>query len=71
MYKRVLLKLSGEALSGNGNNFDPEVLKHLALELKEVHKLGFTERLGFLYYRHETRKFETVEIEMFELKERE
>ena len=38
---------------------------------KEVHKLGFTERLGFLYYRHETRKFETVEIEMFELKERE
>ncbi len=40
MYKRVLLKLSGEALSGNGNNFDPEVLKHLALELKEVHKLG-------------------------------
>ena len=28
MYKRVLLKLSGEALSGNGNNFDPEVLKH-------------------------------------------
>ena len=40
MYKRVLLKLSGEAVSGNGNNFDPEVLKHLALELKEVHKLG-------------------------------
>ena len=40
MYKRVLLKLSGEALSGNGNNFDPEVLKHLALELKEVYKLG-------------------------------
>ena len=39
-FKRILLKLSGEALSGNGNNFDPEVLKHLALELKEVHKLG-------------------------------
>ena len=38
---------------------------------KEVHKLGFTERLGFLYYRHETRKFETVEIEIFKLKERE
>ena len=35
MYKRVLLKLSGEALSGNGNNFDPEVLSSLALELKE------------------------------------
>ena len=34
MYKRVLLKLSGEALSGNGNNFDPEVLSALALELK-------------------------------------
>ena len=38
---------------------------------KEVHKLGFTERLDFLYYRHETRKFETVEIEIFKLKERE
>lgn len=36
---------------------------------KKVHKLGFTERLGFLYYRHETRKFETVEIEIFYLKE--
>ena len=29
MYKRVLLKLSGEALSGNGQAFDPEVLKGL------------------------------------------
>ena len=38
---------------------------------KEVHKLGFTERLGFLYYRHETRKFETVEIEIFKFKKEE
>ena len=36
MYKRVLLKLSGEALSGNGQAFDPEVLKGLAEELKEI-----------------------------------
>lgn len=40
MYKRVLLKLSGEALSGNGQPFDPEVLKRLACELKEIHELG-------------------------------
>ncbi len=40
MYKRVLLKLSGEALSGGGNNFDPKVLKSLAKQLKEVHELG-------------------------------
>ena len=40
MYKRVLLKLSGEALSANGNSFDPTVLANLARELKEVHKLG-------------------------------
>lgn len=40
MYKRVLLKLSGEALSGNGQPFDPEVLKKLAQELKEVQELG-------------------------------
>ena len=36
MYKRVLLKLSGEALSSNGNNFDPEILKELALEIKSI-----------------------------------
>ena len=30
MYKRVLLKLSGEALSGSGRNFDAEVLQSLA-----------------------------------------
>lgn len=40
MYKRVLLKLSGEALSSEGNNFDPVILKNLARELKEVHELG-------------------------------
>lgn len=40
MYKRVLLKLSGEALSANGNPFDPDILANLARELKEVHDLG-------------------------------
>ena len=36
MYKRVLLKLSGEALSSKGNNFDPQILRELALEIKEI-----------------------------------
>lgn len=40
MYRRVLLKLSGEALSGQGNNFDPEILKSLAEEIKEIHEMG-------------------------------
>ena len=40
MYKRVLLKLSGEALSGNSQAFDSEVLKGLAQELKEVQEQG-------------------------------
>lgn len=40
MYKRVLLKLSGEALSSNGSGFDPKTLSKLADELKEVHDLG-------------------------------
>lgn len=40
MYKRVLLKLSGEALSSQGSNFDPEILSGLAKELKQVHELG-------------------------------
>lgn len=41
MYKRVLLKLSGEALAGNqGKGFDPETLKDLALQLKDVYESG-------------------------------
>ncbi len=40
MYKRVLLKLSGEALAANGNSFDPDILKSLASEIKEVHEMG-------------------------------
>ncbi len=40
MYKRVLLKLSGEALQGSGKNFDPEVLKDLAAEIREAVGLG-------------------------------
>ena len=40
MYKRVLLKLSGEALSSAENAFDPMLLSRLADELKEVHHLG-------------------------------
>ena len=40
MYKRVLLKLSGEALSSADSAFDPAILKELAKELKEVHESG-------------------------------
>ena len=36
MYKRVLLKLSGEALSAKGNNFDPEILKSICSQIKEI-----------------------------------
>jgi len=40
MYKRVLLKLSGEALTGNEKNFDPVVLQKLAEEIKEAQAMG-------------------------------
>ena len=40
MYKRILLKLSGEALAGDGNNFDPKVLDRLAEDMKEIQALG-------------------------------
>lgn len=40
MYKRVLLKLSGEALAGSEKNFDPSILKDLAQQVREVHDLG-------------------------------
>ena len=40
-YKRVLLKISGEALMGNqGFGIDPEVIDRVALQIKEVHALG-------------------------------
>ena len=40
MYNRVLLKLSGEALSSAEYAFDPKLLSRLAGELNEVHQLG-------------------------------
>lgn len=40
-YKRVLLKLSGEALQGRqGYGIDPLVIESLALQIREVHELG-------------------------------
>ena len=41
-YKRIVLKLSGEALKDteNGDALDPKILKNLALELKEVYNMG-------------------------------
>ena len=41
LYKRVLLKLSGEALAGGaGYGIDPEVLAQIAREIREVHDMG-------------------------------
>ncbi len=40
-YKRILLKLSGEALMGNGSfGIDPETLSAFTDQIKEVHDLG-------------------------------
>lgn len=40
-YKRILLKLSGEALAGDaGYGIDTDVLKVLASEIKEIHEKG-------------------------------
>ena len=41
LYRRVLLKLSGEILAGeNGFGIDPEKASYLANEIKSIHKLG-------------------------------
>lgn len=41
MYKRILLKISGEALAGDlGYGIDPKVLDLVAQEVKEVYDLG-------------------------------
>ena len=40
-YKRVLLKLSGEAISGQSESgFDPEALEHIADEVLGLHSQG-------------------------------
>ena len=40
-HKRVLLKLSGEALMGKNNHgIDPIRLNDYALEIKEIHEIG-------------------------------
>jgi uridylate kinase len=39
-YKRVLLKLSGEALKGDDTGIDPETTAHIAERIKEVHEQG-------------------------------
>ena len=40
-YKRVILKISGEALAGDkGTGINPTVIGHLAKEIKSVHDLG-------------------------------
>lgn len=41
VYKRVLLKISGEALQGDlGYGVDPKVAASIAQQIKEVHELG-------------------------------
>ena len=40
-YRRILLKLSGEALIGEvGYGIDPQVVQRIATEIQEVHNLG-------------------------------
>lgn len=40
-YKRIVLKLSGEAIAGEaGFGIDPETIKSMVSEVKEVHELG-------------------------------
>lgn len=40
-YKRILLKLSGEALAGNlGQGINPQVIQQIAQDVAEAHRLG-------------------------------
>lgn len=40
-YKRVILKVSGEALAGSeGRGINPEVIAHLVMEVKKIHDMG-------------------------------
>ncbi len=39
-YHRILLKLSGEAISGNGYGIDPKTAEGIAERVREVHDMG-------------------------------
>ncbi|NLL08538.1 MAG: uridine monophosphate kinase, partial [Firmicutes bacterium] len=39
-YRRVVLKLSGEALGGGGYGINPEVVNYIAQEISSVQRLG-------------------------------
>jgi uridylate kinase len=39
-YRRILLKLSGEALGGQGTGIDAATVRNIAVEVKRVHALG-------------------------------
>ena len=43
-YRRILLKLSGEALSGNSQNIDTEMLKKVVKTAQEIEKTTFKEK---------------------------
>ena len=48
-YKRILLKLSGEALMGHQNHgVDPVRLQEYATEIKEIQKTVYNEHVPFL-----------------------
>lgn len=41
MFKRILLKISGEALAGaNGTGIDPEMVEHVVSQIVELHERG-------------------------------
>ncbi len=41
MYKRILLKISGEALAGNGGSgIDPAMVEHVVSQIVEIHNRG-------------------------------
>ncbi len=40
MYKRIILKLSGEALAGDGSNFDNTVIKSIVGQIKTIMEKG-------------------------------
>ena len=39
-YKRVILKISGEALSSERNNIDFDIVQHVAEQVYEVTQMG-------------------------------
>jgi uridylate kinase len=62
-YRRVLLKVSGEALAGEkGFGINPPIVNELIKEIKEVHSLGVEVAIVWAWKEHKLTTWECLQL---------